>query len=185
MWPHLVIICHVRTMQILLQDLDYKHIKHLWNGPRLSLDHWEQQVGKLSRVNNLETLWYEFQAIGIYQFIGPRVAIWRHRSGSTPGQVMACCLTSPNHYLNQCWVLISGVLFHSQSYLFCNKFDDLTKSFQIIATSHRSQWVKVFSPELYMNYVDDAAYYHKHITMTKINCTITSSRPSVIYASVN
>ena len=28
--------------------------------------------------------------------------IWGHRSWSTLAQVMACCLTAPNHYLNQC-----------------------------------------------------------------------------------
>ena len=27
---------------------------------------------------------------------------WRQRSGSTLAQVMACCLTAPSHYLNQC-----------------------------------------------------------------------------------
>ena len=26
---------------------------------------------------------------------------------------MACCLTTPSHYLNQCWVLIREVLWHS------------------------------------------------------------------------
>ena len=35
-------------------------------------------------------------------------AIWRHRSGSTVAQVMACCLTAPSHYLNQCWLIIKG-----------------------------------------------------------------------------
>ena len=30
------------------------------------------------------------------------VATWRHRSGSTLAQVMACCLMAPSHYLNQC-----------------------------------------------------------------------------------
>ena len=32
----------------------------------------------------------------------PSDAIWRHKSGSTLAQVMACCLTAPSHYLNQC-----------------------------------------------------------------------------------
>ena len=32
---------------------------------------------------------------------------WRHRSGSTLAQVMACNLTTPSHYLNQCWLIIS------------------------------------------------------------------------------
>ena len=39
----------------------------------------------------------------------PSEAIWRHRSGSTLAQVMACCLTAPSHYLNQCWLIISKV----------------------------------------------------------------------------
>ena len=29
-------------------------------------------------------------------------AIWRHISGWTVAPVMACCLTAPSHYLNQC-----------------------------------------------------------------------------------
>ena len=33
--------------------------------------------------------------------------MWHHRSGSTVVQVMACCLTAPNHQLFQCWLLIS------------------------------------------------------------------------------
>ena len=39
----------------------------------------------------------------------PSNAIWRHRSGSTQAQVMACCLTAPSHYLNQCWLFINLV----------------------------------------------------------------------------
>ena len=35
--------------------------------------------------------------------------IWRQRSGSTLAEVMACCLTAPSHYLNQCWLIISGI----------------------------------------------------------------------------
>ena len=42
-----------------------------------------------------------------------RDAIWRQRSGSTLAQVMACCLTAPSHYLNQCWLVISEVQWHS------------------------------------------------------------------------
>ena len=40
-------------------------------------------------------------------------AIWPHRSGSTLAQVMACCLRSPSQWLNQCWLSITGVLWHS------------------------------------------------------------------------
>ena len=40
-------------------------------------------------------------------------AIWRQISGSTLAQVMACCLTAPSHHLNQCWLIISEVQWHS------------------------------------------------------------------------
>ena len=39
----------------------------------------------------------------------PSDVIWRHRSGSTLTQVMACCLTAPSHYLNQFGLIISEV----------------------------------------------------------------------------
>ena len=42
----------------------------------------------------------------------PSDVIWRQGSGSTLPQVMACCLTAPSHYLNQCWFIISKVHWH-------------------------------------------------------------------------
>ena len=39
----------------------------------------------------------------------PSDTIWRQRSGSTLAQIMACCLTAPSHYLNQCWLEIIGI----------------------------------------------------------------------------
>ena len=39
----------------------------------------------------------------------PSDAICRHISESTLAQAMACCLTAPRHYLNQCWLIISKV----------------------------------------------------------------------------
>ena len=43
----------------------------------------------------------------------PSDVIWWQGSRSTLTQVMACCLTAPSHYLNQCWLVISEVLWHS------------------------------------------------------------------------
>ena len=48
-----------------------------------------------------------------FNSLRPRDAIWRHKSGSTLARVMACCLTAPSHYLNQCWLTISEVWWHS------------------------------------------------------------------------
>ena len=45
--------------------------------------------------------------------LAPSDFIWQHRTLSTLVQVMACCLTAPSHNLNQCWLIIKGVLWHS------------------------------------------------------------------------
>ena len=39
--------------------------------------------------------------------------IWWQRSWSTLTQVMAWCLSAPSHYLNQCWLIINDVFWHS------------------------------------------------------------------------
>ena len=41
----------------------------------------------------------------------PSDTMQRDSSESTMAQVMACCLTAPSHYLNQCWLLISDFLW--------------------------------------------------------------------------
>ena len=48
-----------------------------------------------------------------FNSLWPCDAIWWHRSRSTLAQVMACCLMAPSHYMNQCWLLICVVLWHS------------------------------------------------------------------------
>ena len=65
--------------------------------------------------------WYKMVYNGIampirrhlFNSLWPSDTIWRQRSGSTLAQVMACCLTAQSHYLNQCWLIISGVQWHS------------------------------------------------------------------------
>ena len=72
---------------------------------------WSEQNGY-----HFMTAWCKFALIVLMSAIDslwPRNTIWRHRSGSTLVQVMACCLTAPSHYLNQCWLIISKVQRHS------------------------------------------------------------------------
>ena len=57
----------------------------------------------------LKFLPHQWEAYSLW----PDDAIWRQRSGSTLAQVMACCLTAPSHYLNQCWSIIREVQSHS------------------------------------------------------------------------
>ena len=64
--------------------------------------YWSRFMSKygITRPQRVNSLW-------------PNDAIWRHRSGSTLAQVMACCLTAPSHHLNQCWLIISKIQLHS------------------------------------------------------------------------
>ena len=71
-----------------------------------------------------------YECHSIFNSLRPSDVIWRQRTGSTLAQVMAFCLTeptctvinpilltylltAPSHYLNQCWLIISKVLWHS------------------------------------------------------------------------
>ena len=75
----------------------------------------------------------------------PSDTIWQQRSVSTMAQVTACCLTAPSHYLNQCWLVIYGDLWHSLD----NKFTGSTQykwikwvwKLHFENHCHISQWV--------------------------------------------
>ena len=82
--------------------------------------------------------------------LGPSDAIWCWRSWSTLVQVMACCLTAPSHYLNQCWLIISMVLWHSSEDIIIRRFEDTNQQsktedyiFKITLRSPRGQWVNI------------------------------------------
>ena len=61
--------------------------------------------------------------------------IWLHRTGSTLDQLMAYCLTATSHYMKQCWLLISEVLWLSPD-------DNFTVSSQ--ASNYSVSWVWKF-----------------------------------------
>ena len=54
----------------------------------------------------------------------PSDAIRRQRTESTLLQLMACCLTAQSHYLNQCWLIISKVLWHSSEGIIMRRSED-------------------------------------------------------------
>ena len=83
----------------------------------------------------------------------PSDTIRRQRSGSTLAQVMVCCLTAPSHYLNQCWLIISEVQWHSYQCNFrrdaptinhLNPFENYI--FKISLKFPRGQWVEIPTP---------------------------------------
>ena len=95
----------------------------------------ETPTGEWLIVCKVNTLW-------------PSDATWRHRSGSTLAQVMACCLTAPSHYLNQCWLIINKVQWSSFEGNFLrhtsatiNKNYHENYIYKISLKSSRDQWV--------------------------------------------
>ena len=80
----------------------------------------------------------------------PSDSIWLHRTGSTLAEVMACCLMTPSHYLNQCWCIISRVPWHSSEGIIITCSEDTNQKsyienciFKNPPRSPRYQWVKL------------------------------------------
>ena len=72
-------------------------------------------------------------------------AIWWHRSWSILVQVMACCLTAPSLYVNQCWkwglVAFTWRQFCWKCLRYLSLIWVLKLIFKITAASPRGQWV--------------------------------------------
>ena len=83
-----------------------------------------------------------------FNSLWPSDAIWCHITKSALVQVMACCLTAPGHYLNQCWLITSKVHWHSSADNFTRYTSDINHQnwlenywSKISIKSPRGQWV--------------------------------------------
>ena len=99
----------------------------------------------------------------------PSDAIWRQWSWTTLAQVMACCLTAPSHYLNQCWLIIRGVLWHSSENSFTGIAQGIDSGYEFekdilknIFKSPRGQWVKYISIPLTGRWDDQMTFSVLH-----------------------
>ena len=63
-----------------------------------------------------------------FNSLRPYDAIWPHGTRSTLVQVMACCLTAPSHYLNQCWLIIGEVPWDSSQGIILRWCEDTNQS---------------------------------------------------------
>ena len=96
--------------------------------------------------------WYysnSWFSANVVNSLRPSDAIWRQWSWTTLAQVMACCLTAPSHYLNQCWLIIRGVLWHTSESSFAGIAQGIDSGYEFekdilknIFKSPRGQWVK-------------------------------------------
>ena len=111
--------------------------------------HWKWPEGPIHSYQCLALVCSPLPALEWINWLWPSDAIWQHRSGSTLAQVMAWCLTAPNHYLNQCWLIISRVLWPSSEGVTIRRSENTNLSskmknciFKIASRSPRGQWVK-------------------------------------------
>ena len=92
----------------------------------------------------------------------PSDAIWRQISGSTLAQVMACCLTAPSHYLNQCWLITSMVQWHSMSSVSQDIPQPLTTKISL----------KITHPKFTLNLPGANELKLTHLAVNEQNCSI-------------
>ena len=96
-------------------------------------------------------VFYDFvDDLCLFNSLRPSDAIWRQWSWTTLAQVMACSLTAPSHYLNQCWLIIRGVLWHSSENSFAGIDQGIDSGYEFekdilknIFKSPRGQWVNM------------------------------------------
>ena len=84
-------------------------------------------------------------------------ALCWHRSGSTSAQVMACCLTAPSHYLNQCWLIIGEVKWQSPE----GNIISYTSAINCLILC-----VKISSP--FWPHLASSAFFSRHTTSTAV-----------------
>ena len=81
-----------------------------------SSSHYLNQCWLIRKKRLVAFIWGQFSLVFVntlwFNSLRPSDAIWLQRSQSPLAQVMACCLTAPSHYLNQCWLLSSQILWH-------------------------------------------------------------------------
>ena len=116
----------------------------------------------------------------------PSDTIWWHSSVSKLDQVMACCLTAPSHYLNQCWLFINKAHWHLAESNFTHTVPDIThnqvfKNFifgnTCTVSTPNDQWVTLWWPERSFKNIQTALFNH-FCTMLKAyptqDCLVSS-----------
>ena len=107
----------------------------------------------------------------------PSDAKWRQRSWSTLVQVMACYLMAPSHYLNQCWLYITEVLWQSSE-------SNFTASTQA-ATVFWGMSLKILVPTLLsdlpeVNELITFLLTFHHVSMTRLLTFFQWAEPVVV-----
>ena len=136
----------------------------------------------------------------LFNSLRPSDAIWRQWFWTTLAQVMACCLTAPSHYLNQCWLIIRGVLWHTSESSFAGIAQGIDSGYEFekdilknIFKSPRGQWVNEFENYkllLHLTGVSELTHFSpdkngNNIAIINTNLFSTDVRTETIWPSYN
>ena len=116
---------------------------------------------KVCHVNSLwhsDAIWHHGSQSILAQLMAWCCQCHMVTSVSILAQVMTCCLMAPSHYLNQYWLVISKVLWHSSEGNFTGNTWDIypgyefeNYQFKITAAFRRDKWVFPFTLLLSMS----------------------------------
>ena len=109
----------------------------------------------------LTTLWIVFNSLW------PSDTIWRHRSGSTLAQVMACCLTAPSHYLNHCWLINRKIQWHWSESNLTRSISWLLMPWLLTSPGHQQPWYWLCRIGRLLSYFRKAFNYLRRINVEK------------------
>ena len=118
-YPLAQVKCHLIRSSVIQTELQY-HITDCSEWREISVTTQTDSTVLLSAIAVSDCVW-------LCHWMAPRVttgmSLLTHCGLVTPFgdmelgqhllQVMACCLTAPSHYLNQCWLIITEALWHS------------------------------------------------------------------------
>ena len=103
-----------QNMKIFNKKIDFKMSTAKWQPSQIILCQTGAQCGEVmvSLSGNVSTqrtsdvkFWWGYDITS---------NIWWHRSGSTLAQVIAWCHQAPSHHLNQCWLVMCGLVIFTQ-----------------------------------------------------------------------
>ena len=136
--------------------------------PSLTLScEWSHSVSKITFKDMVHSLW-------------PNDAIGWHTSGPTFVLAIACCLTAPIHYLNQCWLSITEAFWHWAEGNFTETVPAITHfkvfethMFKNIDTCPKRQWLNITQNCLNCNntegsYCTASRWYHDMETLSAL-----------------
>ena len=107
----------------------------------------------------------------------PVDAIWSHRTWSILVQLIVSCLAAPSHYLNQYWLIISEVLWHSHGGNFSGNIKDMGQVTKVRLSNQ-------VTSQLHLHYLTHMYTLGMSLKFTNFKITTASPRRQVQWSKV-